>query len=649
MSAFWGYNNSWVSASDIKAMVSGTWKSSNVSLIGSNGKWKEIYSNETSALDIYIDYISERAGTPYQNIILSGFGFSQDAIPYPSNYSYYPLKTNLVDSFQGFSNLRLSSGTSVFNDGIVLSGGQYIKSPTDYDALGLIGTSNTKYIMFGMQYKFTSMNVTNKMYLFDTSSTSGRISVYVQNNNLTIDWKNDSVSATATIQNAYLSANNWAGFYVVRPNNSNTTTIVSDLGTSASFTSSVWYTPTISDIFSIGYGNDNGTQRYSNVVIKKAFFRNSVMDYNVANDVINPNLRIGLSLSAIETGNVTLHYNSIINSTDNFCSINVPNVQSGNYLLGIKNGSKLSNYKFFTVASPKVSNEILLIDSTNLSTELLNNKFILAHKKWGGDSGGVVKENVYIDGKNIRIRACGDLYSGNVRGVDSYGNRTSANKCIGGCLVTNDYFGPGSYRIDAKFPTSIGACAAMWTFHYEEAYPGTALYDQLLSDGLPVAGDIENGFYIVRNHEIDIETPTALSANPNQEDASYLNSRFNSWRGDTELNSTTNFINHNIQLNDGNFHEIGFDWYISPTPMINFYIDGVLTNTITTNIPDIPGRLWIGIWFPRGSVGNRWAGYPANYDEEYMDVRKISIIPFTNQEIRTIGETYLNDVFRRIK
>ena len=58
MSAFWGYNNSWVSASDIKAMVSGTWKSSNVSLIGSNGKWKEIYSNETSALDIYIDYIS---------------------------------------------------------------------------------------------------------------------------------------------------------------------------------------------------------------------------------------------------------------------------------------------------------------------------------------------------------------------------------------------------------------------------------------------------------------------------------------------------------------------------------------------------------------------------------------------------------------
>ncbi len=169
---------------------------------------------------------------------------------------------------------------------------------------------------------------------------------------------------------------------------------------------------------------------------------------------------------------------------------------------------------------------------------------------------------------------------------------------------------------------------------------------------------MEDGFYTVRNHEIDIEIPTALKGAADMEVVDYQNARFNTWRGENRnwdlqpgdpgywTEYTDDFINHGVSVNDDDFHEFRFDWHLDGTPRVEFYIDGVLKHTVYDTVPDIPGRFWLGLWFP-SSPGNHWAGRDADFVTEFMEVRSISIEPFAESaNTRNIGESYPMDVFR---
>lgn len=81
-------------------------------------------------------------------------------------------------------------------------------------------------------------------------------------------------------------------------------------------------------------------------------------------------------------------------------------------------------------------------------------------------------------------------------------------------------------------------------------------------------------------------------------------------------------------LNDGNFHTLGFDWYCSTNnKKINFYIDNTFIGSIDgDNVPSTPMRLYIG-------------AYPSNklplsnyFDTDYVLIDYIRYIPFVNQE-----------------
>lgn len=81
-------------------------------------------------------------------------------------------------------------------------------------------------------------------------------------------------------------------------------------------------------------------------------------------------------------------------------------------------------------------------------------------------------------------------------------------------------------------------------------------------------------------------------------------------------------------LNDGNFHTLGFDWYCSTNnKKINFYIDNTFIGSIDgTNVPNTPMKLYIG-------------AYPSNnlplsnyFDTDYVLIDYIRYIPFVNQE-----------------
>lgn len=395
---------------------------------------------------------------------------------------------------------------------------------------------------------------------------------------------------------------------------------------------------------------------FNNMVIRNAPMTEGWMD-----TFLDPQIALEIIWEG-EGGVEHNHPEYVIKKTETELVTMIPRELSpGNYHLSVRLGTQESRPKLITVDSFVAEDKALDIDFSNTSLNDIDKALMIAHKQWGGINGGVIRENVYWnqEGGVLVCESLGDNYTGPLRGVDRFGLPTEMSTRMGGCVVTRGYYGPASYRVLAKLPKMDGVVSAFWTFHYEETYPATPPYDEFLAEGLHLQGSDENGYYIVRNHEIDIEIPTALKTDPDMEVVSYRNARLNSWQGElrnwdvgeTDPEYWTEYIDDFVDLgvdtNDGQFHEFRFDWHLAPTPKIDFYIDGVLKNTITEYVPDIPGRFWAGLWFP-SAPGNHWAGRDAPWFSQAMEIKRIQILPFEGQKgsERLFPESYPNDVFR---
>lgn len=399
---------------------------------------------------------------------------------------------------------------------------------------------------------------------------------------------------------------------------------------------------------------------YYDGFLRGFFIRNAPYTSDHVQDaLIDPHPMIDVIWKARSNGSEFNANHLIIKQVEDRIIITVPDLTPGEYDVFIRTVGYETGHKTFTIVPFAFTMDPLHIDFATSTKQEIRRHLMRAHKGWGGINGGCVAENIIHDEENglLKIRACGDWYTGPIKGVDRMGELNGFNKRIGGCIVTRDYFGPGSYRVNAKLPYEDGVVSAFWTFHYEEGYPGHPLYDEHLNDGIRRAGNAERGYYTVRNHEIDIEIPTALKTDPDMQVVQYKHARFNTWRGENRnwdvaetdpqywSEYTDDFINHGVETNDGQFHEFRFDWHLEGTPRVEFYIDGVLKHTVYDTIPDIPGRFWVGLWFP-SSPNNHWAGRTADFDLEWMDIKEIHIIPFSDVGVRPISESYPNDVYR---
>ena len=152
--------------------------------------------------------------------------------------------------------------------------------------------------------------------------------------------------------------------------------------------------------------------------------------------------------------------------------------------------------------------------------EKLSDAWLVAHKQWGGSAAGsVVADNVrMVDGKLV-LTAHGDLYDGPVRGINKDLSQRPDGKRTGAAIATNLYYASGSYEIRMKVAPTLGVCSAIWTFHYQEYYPGDPEYDG-------------GGEYYAINHEIDIELPGRKGAA--HEDISFDRALLNTWRGEND-------------------------------------------------------------------------------------------------------------------
>ena len=263
-------------------------------------------------------------------------------------------------------------------------------------------------------------------------------------------------------------------------------------------------------------------------------------------------------------------------------------------------------------------------------------KWYAANKNWGGKvdkwssedyNGGVVPSNLFVKNGILQCVAHGNLYEGDILGIAKDGKQRKDGKRVGACAVTRDYFASGSYEIRAKVAPATGVCCTMWTFEYEELYPGDP-------------GFQGSGEYYVVNHEIDIEMPGRPgSAHTN---IGYDYALCNTWVGEKGNEYTASHMKLPQRQDDGNFHTYRFDWHTGDkagtiTPRVEFYFDGVPVVTNYTHIPTKAGRLWVGAWFPKG-----WAGTP-DFDTSVFEVDYVKITPFNEENDEPANETYGTD------
>ena len=229
--------------------------------------------------------------------------------------------------------------------------------------------------------------------------------------------------------------------------------------------------------------------------------------------------------------------------------------------------------------------------------------WIISEDCWGSNKGGLTVKNLfYTDQGTILLRANGNYYSGDE--VKGYGS-VKDGRCTGASLVSKFVTGPGRYQVKMKPMPRLGGCTAFWTY-----------------SNRPVTG-AEND-----NHEIDIELPGGMRhgihsfkymMNTNYITETYMDNC------DFNIGEVTN--NKVVNLNDGNFHVFGFDWYTNPEVLV-YYVDNVVTCVSEIFIPYLLTRLWVAVWI---SISDAFMGAP-NFESDYMEIDWIKYIPFDNTQ-----------------
>lgn len=656
------------------------------------GKWVLVnkgFSTEESGSN-YINSVNYLYGYPLMSgIEIEGLGF----MPYsvlPKNqrkYSFYPLLRNSTDYFESYGQFTVSNQAQnqfgIYDGyGCLSLDGGYLQAKgrkeADWNALTLFTKitnklPNTRF--FEVKFHFNLKNIpsnNNVYWLFYSGNADGHIGIYVTKDGKMawhIEDKKQSQILTIPVADTVIKSGQWYGVRIKYAPKSNAS-IYLDGELKGVAPSSIGFCSANPEPLFWGSGRTSKIDAGGNAVVGSAWTTTPMFisciyltneQYTEQQlDIINEYSAVDLVFTGLDG---QMHNGSKWISTINYKfwdpihSSVIPSNQTAKMIYTIPDDLPSGRYNVTIRARGKETNPVPIFigPKTVLQkkyTETFDNPYqfldmwTCAHKAWGGKNGGVISENVFINENNeLVLRAQGDLATSGFHGVNNKGERIDRYTRVGNSIVSKDYMGPGSYIVEAKMPPKTGACFAMWTFHYEEVFPGDPRWQSLLDEGLSIQGTAASGYYIVRNHEIDIETPTALKGAPDMEITSWENCRFNNWHGELESEYTDAFVDCQSNLSDGEYHEYRFDWHVDDNPRVEFYIDGVLKHINYDFTPNIVGKLWIGYWFP-SAPNNHWAGKVADWVEQSCLVRKFEFIPFIDEHARTISESYPFDVFR---
>lgn len=336
----------------------------------------------------------------------------------------------------------------------------------------------------------------------------------------------------------------------------------------------------------------------------------------------------------------------------------------------------------------------LVLDFDNAPADALaavSTQFYALSKAWGGyANGGVSPNHITVetesDGSSfLTLESHGDTYAGTSQGYNKDGTLKVHTiqddpdwgsdprlglpwiRRTGACLITKDYFGFGEYKVKFRLRAhpdgtnfQTGVVPSFWTFHYEEGYLADAFCDEIIADGMKREGGMGDGYYWVRNHEIDMEQPSHLDGGTYNM-PSFNHFKGNTWKGETGDGSGTDdggtyqakLTDLGFYTNDNAWHEYKMKWYHN---RVEHWWDGVLKQTNLLWIPDIPGRFTLAQWFPSGTASDgsvapwlpkpasEWGGVGAAFDYQKLDIALIQITPYDDATAggsnRLRGETY---------
>ncbi|WPQ65518.1 hypothetical protein SIO70_11730 [Chitinophaga sancti] len=728
-----------------------------------------VTSNETGLLD---SYLPEKIGFLYQ--LKGNF---RDILDQFGNFQYTVTDENIGIGFQKWDNeigIRLTSNvTALYPDQ---------SDSTGNNQASILGPDGTRSYSLGFWFYLTTdelaqTGVDGKLWLWYTGTPARHIGIYMDTTTKYINWVHvkDGTTESIILDHAVI-ANKWHRVFVRRdgsnPSDSYNNQILMKVdsgyyspSTATYFSSSTNFAGDVNEKIYLGFGrqDSNGNLIGTSGTYKYFYYRASLTDNNLRERILNPPYPTVIIQDLDGSNSYTVPPYQFITVTNNKVSWVVPHdVPTGNKRWFYKTYSNERTPVNVTIVPfTKVSSTIDINFENESAFESNKNQLVsnfgALHKSWGGyANGGVVGDNIYFQDGKLVLECHGDNYDGNIQGVNRdgtpkvhtiqddpiYGNDPRYGlpwvRRTGCCIVSNEYLGFGRYLIRTKIPQKLGVAPAWWTFHYEEVYSETPDYELLLAEGLKREGNFNDGYYLVRNHEIDIETPSHLvmgifngwlevesnviffdinpqyhigiqndtqsstnnglwkyngTGNPNLRTnwtkvstvinpvyiPSFDNFKCNTWIGETGSGSGWRYKDSTIPdtqndevylanltpigqfANDDAFHDYEWRWY---KDRVEFYFDGVLKQTNTSFIPDIPGRLTIGPWFPSGTSSNgsyapwlpdptkTWAGSPADWNYQKFIVERILFEPYTdtnaNGSNRLIGESYPFDGIKTI-
>ena len=682
--------------------VNNVWKEQDFKFIGDNGYWRLIYTKDPINLSspFYIRYLEGYSLNLENSIQLFGANFQDYQLVSPKAGGYFEIVKNHSDLFQNFAN-----GTFVGSPtkGTLLGGKQctgietsldYFQLPSDLDAIGVFGATGTKDYTLSQHFYIPTLPIgTDVIPLLSFGDRTNGMEIVVSSDGR-LQQKIWSASILSTIETtANLVSTGWNSYVITKVSGLTSIYLQGDLIPKVTSTKDM-VSPNASTFLRVGASFKYTTttslpQALVNYSVPGTGYRyvyvsNSLTSNENIDKLLNRANPVVILQNKTTLAEITVSEEWMLTVNDTRIVLTIPNtVPYGEYYLFIRYFSGLESFKFpIAVVPVDVETNTFFDDFSNKST-LTNNYFIL-NKAWGGANGGVVPDNVFLRNGELILRGNGDRYTGTVQGRDRNGllkfhtdpsdpqvGQPWTNR-VGSCVVYNKRTGFGSYEVDCFIPNTLGVAYAIWTFFYNEIYPSDPRYNDFIVEGLHQQGSLEDGFFITRNHEIDIEFPSHLDGGILSQ-PSLSNFKANTWRGelqnwDVPITDPTYYEEYRANLTpvgfniaDGNYHKLRYDWY---PDRVEFFIDGVLkrTNVNTSKgdtIPDIPGFFTFGLWFPSSPLPAKpwlanpprcWAGgvidpdggMKADFDTVEMRVRSFKFTPFNEfaAQQRNLGETY---------
>lgn len=676
----------------------GEWKPQRYKFMGVNGYWVMVYNDDVIPTDKPFKINSLQGYTVNENNYLEIYGerILDSQFPQPKVGSYFELSKNYSDLYENLTTgFVIGTGVtfSIVDDIKCItynSINSYFELPYDpdtgFNSNAFVGTDGFNDMAFSVWVNVNALPIgPNKNYVWSYGSTASNGGIYIDSSGkVNVEFREASTQTFTTTESVIIG---WNKIFFNRKALDNIYTFLwlNNVKCNLSFDGlvvppQVTPYPILIGAGIVGSGLVVSSTGYSfaNVYLRHKGY----LSDNHINILSTKPVPTVVLKGATEYVIPTQWMGGISNDKIAFTVPPNGELPIGEYRLVIRSDYYESTE--FPLRVEPVENMTDTFDDNFSNVNTLSNNYYVLNRSWGGANGGVVPENVFIRDGELILRANGDNYTGDVQGVDRYGIKklhTHASdpqlglpwkNRVGGCIVYNKKTGFGSYELDVMIPNNLGCAYAMWTFFYNELYPSSPNYQSLLDEGLHQQGNSSDGYYITRNHEIDIEFPSHLEGG-NRYEPSLSNMKCNTWRGENqnwdvaetdpsyweEYHSTLTPVGSNIA--DGNYHKLRFDWY---PDKVEFFIDGVLktTNVNTSKgdtIPDITGYFTFGAWFPSSALTAKpwlvnplkgWAGgitdvdggQKANFDSVEMRVRNFKFIPFNeySDQLRVLGETY---------